>query len=73
MTPYKHLGLAALAAGAVLSATIAAQAADVVRIGVPTKAYWPTILVTAGIENGIFAAEDLEAEMTKLRDRLKGS
>jgi NitT/TauT family transport system substrate-binding protein len=67
MTLRKCLRLAALAAGAVLSTTIAAQAADLVRIGVPTKAFWPTILITAGIENGIFAKEDLEAEMTIYR------
>jgi NitT/TauT family transport system substrate-binding protein len=67
MTLRKHLRLAALAGGAMFSATIAAQAADLVRIGVPTKTYWPTILVTAGIENGIFAKEDLEAEMTIYR------
>lgn len=67
MTLRKCLRLAALAAGAVLSTTIAAHAADLVRIGVPTKAFWPTILITAGIENGIFAKEDLEAEMTIYR------
>lgn len=63
----KHLWLAALAGGALFSTTIAAQAADLVRIGVPTKTFWPTILVTAGIENGIFAKEGLEAEMTIYR------
>jgi NitT/TauT family transport system substrate-binding protein len=67
MTLRKCLRLAGLAVGAVLSTTIAAQAADLVRIGVPTKAFWPTILITAGIENGIFAKEDLEAEMTIYR------
>src|SRR3546814_10895659 len=59
-----RLGVAAIAAGAAITMAFAAQAADVVRIGVPTKTYWPTILITAGIEKGIFAQEDLEAEMT---------
>ena len=68
MTTFRmRLGAAALAAGAMMSLALTAQAADVVRIGVPTKAYWPTILVTAGIEKGIFAKEGLEAEMTIYR------
>jgi ABC-type nitrate/sulfonate/bicarbonate transport system substrate-binding protein len=67
MTLRKPLRLAAFAAGALLTTTMAAQAADLVRIGVPTKTYWPTILVTAGIENGIFEKEGLEAEMTIYR------
>src|SRR3546814_10083027 len=62
-----RLGVAAIAAGAVITIAFAAQAADVVRIGVPTKTYWPTILITAGIERGIFAKEGLEAEMTVYR------
>jgi ABC-type nitrate/sulfonate/bicarbonate transport system substrate-binding protein len=67
MTLRKPLRLAAFAAGTLLTTTIAAQAADLVRIGVPTKTYWPTIVVTAGIENGIFEKEGLEAEMTIYR------
>src|SRR3546814_13542636 len=59
-----RLGVAAIAAGAAITMAFAAQAADVVRIGVPTKTYWPTILITAGIEKGLFAKEALEAEMT---------
>lgn len=62
-----RIGMAALAAGAMMTAALTADAADLVRIGVPTKTYWPTILVTAGIEKGIFAKEDLEAEMTVYR------
>src|SRR3546814_12838104 len=62
-----RLGVAAIAAGAAITMAFAAQAADVVRIGVPTKTYWPTILITAGIEKGIFAKEGLEAEMTVYR------
>jgi NitT/TauT family transport system substrate-binding protein len=63
----KQLQLAAVAAGAIMAAGAAAQAGDLVRIGLPTKAYWPTILVTAGIEKGIFAKEGLDAEMTIYR------
>src|SRR3546814_20011884 len=62
-----RLGVAAIAAGAAITMAFAAQAADVVRIGVPTKTYWPTILITAGIEKGIFAKEGLEAELTVYR------
>src|SRR3546814_18723429 len=62
-----RLGVAAIAAGAAITMAFAAQAADVVRIGVPTKTYWPTILITAGIEKGLFATEGLEAEMTVYR------
>jgi len=63
----KQLHLAAVAASAIMVTGVAAQAADLVRIGLPTKAYWPTILVTAGIEQGIFAKEGLDAEMTIYR------
>jgi len=63
----KRFGAAALAAGVVMSMALSAHAADVVRIGVPTKTYWPTILITAGMEKGIFAKEGLEVEMTIYR------
>lgn len=63
----KQLHLAAVAAGVIMATGMAVQAADLVRIGLPTKAYWPTILITAGIEKGIFAKEGLDAEMTIYR------
>ena len=61
------LRAAALIAAALVSTAPMALAADTVRIGVPTKTYWPTIVVTAGIDNGIFAKENLKAEMTIFR------
>ncbi len=67
MTLRKNLGVIALAASTLFAGTVTAYAADVVRIGLPTKAYWPTILITAGIEKGIFAKEGLKAEMTIYR------
>jgi ABC-type nitrate/sulfonate/bicarbonate transport system substrate-binding protein len=63
----KNLGVLALAASTLLAGSASVQAADTVRIGLPTKAYWPTILVTAGIQKGIFAKEGLKAEMTIYR------
>ncbi len=61
----------AAVAGAIVTSSLlissVAVAADKVRIAVPTKTYWPTILVTAGIEKGIFAKEGLDAEMTVYR------
>jgi NitT/TauT family transport system substrate-binding protein len=41
-----------------------ASAQDMIRIGVPTKAFWPTIVVQAAIEQKLFEKEGIKAELT---------
>ena len=41
--------LATITAASVLSASAMAQAADTVRIGLPTKTYWPTTLAETAV------------------------
>jgi NitT/TauT family transport system substrate-binding protein len=62
---------AALGAGLVAAAGLArpavAQGAAKVRIGVPTRAYWPTIVALATIRQKLFEKEGASAEMTIYR------
>lgn len=44
-----------------------ARAADTIRLGLPTKAYWPTILATAAVRQGFFTKEGIGAEPTVYR------
>jgi NitT/TauT family transport system substrate-binding protein len=55
------LGATALAAPAI------AQAGGMIRVGVPTKAYWPTIITLATLRQKLFEKEGLRAEMTIYR------
>jgi NitT/TauT family transport system substrate-binding protein len=57
------LGLAALG----LAAPALAQANGRIRVGVPTKAYWPTIVTLAALRQKLFEKEGLAAEMTIYR------
>lgn len=58
---------AGLAAAAGLPRPAIAQAAPKVRIGVPTRAYWPTIVALATIRQKLFEKEGASAEMTIYR------
>lgn len=53
----------ALAAPLVRSAT----AAPTIRLGLPTKTYWPTIVATAAVRQGFFTKEGIGAELTIYR------
>jgi ABC-type nitrate/sulfonate/bicarbonate transport system substrate-binding protein len=55
----------AVAAVAGLSTEVAAQ--DVIRIGCPTKTYFPTILATVAKDKGLFEKEGLKPEITIYR------
>jgi ABC-type nitrate/sulfonate/bicarbonate transport system substrate-binding protein len=57
----------ALAATAGLSRPAIAQGAAKVRIGVPTRAYWPTIVALATVRQKLFEKEGATAEMTIYR------
>jgi NitT/TauT family transport system substrate-binding protein len=57
------LVLAALA----LAATSAAHAADTIRVGLPTKTYWPTTVAETAVRQKLFEKEGLTAELTIYR------
>ena len=53
--------------GALLASSAAATAQDVIRIGCPTKTYFPTILAIVAKEKGLFEKEGLRPEITIYR------
>jgi len=61
-----------------LSATVAmpwvarAQGANVIRIGVPTKTYYPTIIAETAIRQKLFEKEGLKPELTIYRSGAEG-
>ena len=61
----RHL-LAALTATALLGAP-AASYAETVRIGLPTKTYWPTTVAEAAQSQKLFEKEGITAELTIYR------
>jgi ABC-type nitrate/sulfonate/bicarbonate transport system substrate-binding protein len=61
------LQAAALAFGALFGLSTSAAAEEVIRIGCPTKTYFPTILATVAQEKGLFQKEGLKAEITVYR------
>ena len=48
------------------------QTAQVVRIGVPTKTYWPTIIAETAIRQKLFEKEGIKAELTIYRGGAEG-
>jgi ABC-type nitrate/sulfonate/bicarbonate transport system substrate-binding protein len=44
-----------------------AQAADTVRIGLPTKTYWPTTIAETAVRQKLFDKEGIKAELTIYR------
>ena len=49
-----------------------AQSGNVVRIGVPTKTYWPTIIAETAIRQKLFEKEGIKAELTIYRSGAEG-
>ena len=62
----RHI-LAAIAAASVIGASAMAQAADTVRIGLPTKTYWPTTIAETAVRQKLFEKEGITAELTIYR------
>jgi ABC-type nitrate/sulfonate/bicarbonate transport system substrate-binding protein len=63
-----RLGVGVAAAfGALLALPAGASAQDVIRIGCPTKTYFPTILAIVAKEKGLFEKEGLRPEITIYR------
>ena len=57
----------AMAGAVAAGAPRLARAAGLVRIGLPTKTYWPTIVAETALRRGLFAKEGIEAELTVYR------
>ena len=62
----RHI-LATIAAASLLGASGIAQAADTVRIGLPTKTYWPTTIAETAVRQKLFEKEGIKAELTIYR------
>jgi ABC-type nitrate/sulfonate/bicarbonate transport system substrate-binding protein len=62
----RHI-LATVAAASVLGVSAMAQAADTVRIGLPTKTYWPTTIAETAVRQKLFEKEGIKAELTIYR------
>jgi NitT/TauT family transport system substrate-binding protein len=59
--------LTTITAAALLGTSIMAQAADTVRIGLPTKTYWPTTIAETAVKQKLFEKEGITAELTIYR------
>ena len=62
----RHI-LATITAATFLGASGIAQAADTVRIGLPTKTYWPTTIAETAVRQKLFEKEGITAELTIYR------
>lgn len=59
--------VAALTAASLLLGVGTTRAQDVVRIGLPTKTYWPTIVAETALRQKLFEKEGVKAELTIYR------
>jgi ABC-type nitrate/sulfonate/bicarbonate transport system substrate-binding protein len=62
----RHI-LAALTASTLLAMPGMAQSAETVRIGLPTKTYWPTTIAETAVRQKLFEKEGIAAELTIYR------
>ena len=62
----RHL-LAAMTASTLLAMPGMAQAVETVRIGLPTKTYWPTTIAETAVRQKLFEKEGITAELTIYR------
>lgn len=60
------------AATALMPRAAIAQGAGTIRIGVPTKTYWPTIICETAIRQKLFEKEGIKAELTIYRSGAEG-
>lgn len=59
--------LASLVAIAALAAPATIHAAETVRVGLPTKTYWPTTIAETAVRQKLFEKEGITAELTIYR------
>jgi len=60
------------AAAAAMPNVVRAQGGNSIRIGVPTKTYWPTIIAETAIRQKLFEKEGIKAELTIYRSGAEG-
>ena len=70
--PVRRSMLAGGAATLLLPKLAFGQAKPVVRIGVPTKTYFPTIIAETAIRQKLFDKEGINAELTIYRSGAEG-
>src|SRR5262249_5908155 len=63
----RGIALAALLGGVALGTPTGAAAQDLVRLGLPTKTYYPTLIAETALRQGLFAKEGIKAELTIYR------
>lgn len=68
----RRLILAGAAASVAMPRLAFAQGDTTVRIGVPTKTYWPTIVAETAIRQKLFEKEGIKAELTIYRSGAEG-
>jgi ABC-type nitrate/sulfonate/bicarbonate transport system substrate-binding protein len=66
MTVSRRHALASLAAIAMLAAPAAASS-ETIRVGLPTKTYWPTTVAETAVRQKLFEKEGITAELTIYR------
>lgn len=59
-------------AAAVMPRPAIAQSGNVIRIGLPTKTYWPTIIAETALRQKMFEKEGIKAELTIYRSGAEG-
>lgn len=59
--------LTTVTAAALFGTSVMAHAADTVRIGLPTKTYWPTTIAETAVKQKLFEKEGITAELTIYR------
>jgi ABC-type nitrate/sulfonate/bicarbonate transport system substrate-binding protein len=67
MTVSRHPALALLAIAALLLAASSAVHAETIRVGLPTKTYWPTTVAETAVRQKLFEKEGITAELTIYR------
>src|SRR5262245_6419448 len=68
----RRLLLAGGAAAVVMPRVAFAQGANIIRIGVPTRTYWPTIVAETAIRQKLFQKEGIDAQLTIYRSGAEG-
>jgi NitT/TauT family transport system substrate-binding protein len=66
MTIARRLAMSLLGAAA-LAATSCATQAETIRVGLPTKTYWPTTIAETAVRQKLFEKEGVTAELTIYR------
>jgi NitT/TauT family transport system substrate-binding protein len=66
MTIARRVALSLLGAAALAAASCTAQA-ETIRVGLPTKTYWPTTIAETAVRQKLFEKEGISAELTIYR------